>query len=123
MPAGNMGEQCADRGRGRWRSRGLADELGSREASGEETNGRGLYVAFAPRNLTCETQAGLSLQTQSFVQQLRRVDEGVSVQTAEAGELRLREARDGAEDADLLAVFQLGLEPDHVEQGGELVVL
>ena len=42
---------------------------------------------------------------------------------AEPRELRLLQARNGAEDAHLLAVLQLGLEADHVEQRAELVVL
>ena len=42
---------------------------------------------------------------------------------AEPGELRMLQSRNGAKDAQLLAVLQLGLEPDHVEQGPELVVL
>ena len=42
---------------------------------------------------------------------------------AEPGELRLFEPRDHAEDAPLLAVFELGLEADDVEQRAERVVL
>src|SRR3546814_7406400 len=48
---------------------------------------------------------------------------GVAVQPAEPRELRLLQPGDRAEHADLLAVAQLGLEADHVEQGGERVVL
>ena len=45
------------------------------------------------------------------------------MQAPEPCELSVFEARDGAEDAHLLAVLQLGLEPHHVEQRGKLVVL
>ena len=45
------------------------------------------------------------------------------MQPAEPRELGVLQARNGAEDADLLAVLQLGLEADHVEQRAELVVL
>ena len=45
------------------------------------------------------------------------------MQAAEPGEFRAFEPGDGAEDADLLRVLQLGLEADHVEQRAELVVL
>ena len=45
------------------------------------------------------------------------------MQAAEPRELGLLQARDGAEDARLLAVLQLGLEADHVEQRAERVVL
>ena len=42
---------------------------------------------------------------------------------AKPRELRLLQCRNGAEDAHLLGMFQLGLEADHVEQRAELVVL
>ena len=45
------------------------------------------------------------------------------MQPAEPRELGLGERRNGAEDAHLLAMLQLGLEADHVEQRAELVVL
>ena len=45
------------------------------------------------------------------------------MQPAEAGELGVLQARDHAEDPRLLAVFQLGLEADHVEQRAERIVL
>src|SRR5712692_8346945 len=41
----------------------------------------------------------------------------------EPGELRMLQSRNGAKNLQLLAVLQLGLEPDHVEQSPELVVL
>ena len=41
----------------------------------------------------------------------------------EPGELRLFEPGDHAEDASLLAVFELGLEADDVEEGAERIVL
>ena len=45
------------------------------------------------------------------------------MQAAEPGELGLGEPRNAAEDAHLLAVLQLGLESDHIEQRPEPVVL
>ena len=45
------------------------------------------------------------------------------MQAAEAGEFGILQAGNGAEDAHLLGVFELGLEADHVEQRAELVVL
>ena len=45
------------------------------------------------------------------------------MQAAEPGEFGVLQAGNGAEDAHLLAVLQLGLEADHVEQRAELVVL
>ena len=49
--------------------------------------------------------------------------EGVAVKAAQPRELRLRKRGNGAEDAHLLGVLQLGLEADHVEQGAQPVVL
>ena len=45
------------------------------------------------------------------------------MQTAKPGEFRILQAGNGAEDAHLLAVFQFGLETDHVEQRAKFVVL
>ena len=45
------------------------------------------------------------------------------MQAAEPSELGIAEAGNGAKNPRLLAVFQLGLKADHVEQGAELVVL
>ena len=45
------------------------------------------------------------------------------MQSAETREFGVLQARNGAEHAHLLAVFELGLEADHVEQGAKLVVL
>ena len=45
------------------------------------------------------------------------------MQTAKPGELGLPEAGDGAEDAHLLAVLQLGLKSDHVPQRAKRIVL
>ena len=45
------------------------------------------------------------------------------MQAAEPRELRLLEAGNHAEDPPLLAVFELGLEADHVEQRAERIVL
>ena len=42
---------------------------------------------------------------------------------AEPGELRLFQPRNHAEDAALLAIFELGLEADNVEQRAERIVL
>jgi hypothetical protein len=54
----------------------------------------------------------------------RRIQERVAVDAAEAGELsHLLKAGDGAEDVGLRAVFQLGLEADHVPQRAERIVL
>ena len=66
---------------------------------------------------------GRRLEAQRRVEQLRRIDEGVAVQPAQPRELGLLEAGDGAEQADLLGMLQLGLEADHVPQRAERIVL
>ncbi|MNJ64501.1 hypothetical protein D3C77_604550 [compost metagenome] len=45
------------------------------------------------------------------------------MQPAQTGELGVLQAGDHAEDVGLGAVFQLGLEADHVEQGAQGIVL
>src|SRR3546814_4323115 len=59
----------------------------------------------------------------SGVEQARRIDEGVAMQAAEARELGVFQAGNGAEDAGLLAVLQLGLEADDVVERAERIVL
>ncbi len=70
-----------------------------------------------------KAQARGRLQAQAAVQQLRRVEEGVAMQAAEAREFRLSETRDHAEDAHLFGVLQLGLEADHVVERAQRIVL
>src|SRR5206468_5886700 len=68
-------------------------------------------------------QPRLRAQAQLAVEQLWRVEKGVAMQAAEAGKFGLLQPRNGAEDALLLAVFQLRLEADDVVERAELVVL
>jgi hypothetical protein len=48
---------------------------------------------------------------------------GVAVQAAEPGELGILKPRNHAEDAHLFAIFQLGLETDHVVERAQRIVL
>src|SRR6202012_1161463 len=57
------------------------------------------------------------------IKEARAVEEGVAVQAAQPRELRVLQAGDGAEQAHLLAVLQLGLEADDVPQRAERIVL
>src|SRR5689334_3829246 len=115
MAPGDVGEQCAvRRGRGRQRDL-LAKALGGREAAGEQPDGGGFHIPLAPGDLARETQARRRFQPQDWIEQLWRVEEGVAMQPTEPGKLRAFEPRDGAEDAGLLTVLELGLEADHVE--------
>ena len=45
------------------------------------------------------------------------------MQAAEPGEFGVLQARDGAEDAHLLGMLQLGLEADHVVERAQRIVL
>ena len=102
----------------------LAEPLGGGEASGEQPDRGGFHIALAAGDLAGEAQPRHRACSRSvLVEQLRRVEERVAMQAAEPGELGLLQPRNGAEDAHLLGMFQLGLEADHVEQRAELVVL
>ena len=62
-------------------------------------------------------------QAQRRVEQLGAVDEGVAVKPAEPGEFGVFEPGNGAEDACLLGMAQLGLEADDVVERAERIVL
>src|SRR5690606_36257974 len=123
VTARNVGEKGAERRRGRRRYRLPAEAFGSRHASGDEANGGALDVALDTRNLPGKAQAGVRLEAQRAVQQLRAVEERVAMQAAEPCELGVLQPRDHAENSRLLAVLQLRLEPDHVPQRAEGIVL
>src|SRR5207244_4421283 len=57
------------------------------------------------------------------IEELGRVQEGVAMKAAEAREFGPLETWNGAEDARLLAMLELGLEAHHVEQGAKPIVL
>ena len=63
------------------------------------------------------------LQPQLLVEQLGRTNEAVAVNAAQPREFGILQPGDGAEDAHLLAMLQLGLEADHVPQRAERIVL
>src|SRR4029079_9674073 len=121
--AGDVAEQGAERGFDRRRRKHFAAQLCGGEARGENAHRRTLDIAFAAGDLAGEADVELRLEAQLLVEQPRRVDETVAMDPAKPGELSLFEARDGAEDSHLLAVLQLGLEPDHVPQRAERIVL
>ena len=82
-----MAEQRTERGgRRRW-CQGLSANLGGGEAAGEKADRGGFNVAFAAGDLAGKTQARLGLEAQGRVEQERRVEEGVAVESAEAREL------------------------------------
>src|SRR5262249_59582713 len=110
--------------RGRRRGREItAEPFGGREPARDEPDGGGFDVALAAGDLTGKAQARRRVEPQNAIEELGRVQEGVAMKAAETRELGPLETRDGAEDARLLAVLELGLEAHHVEQGAEPIVL
>src|SRR5262249_57452020 len=80
-------------------------------------------IALGPGDLSGEGQARITFEPQRAVEELGRVDERVAVQTTQTRELGVLQSGNGAEDAHLLAMLELGLEAHHVEQRAEPVVL
>jgi hypothetical protein len=123
VAAGDVVQQCADRG-GRRKRRQLDPEpFGGGEAARDQADRGAFDVAFAAGDLAGEAQAGRGPQAQAAVEQPRRIQERVAVQAAEPRELRMLQAGNHPEHARLLAIFQLGLKTHHVEQRAQRVVL
>jgi hypothetical protein len=123
MSARDMGQQGSQRRRLRRRCEFRAQLLGGRETSCEQADGGAFHITFATGDLAGKAQARLCFEAQAGIQQPRRVEIGVAMQAAKAGEFGALQSRNHAEYSALFAVAQLGLEPDHVEQRTELVVL
>ncbi len=118
-----MIEQGAE-GRGfRWQSRFGTKALRCRHAPGHQPDRGTFHIALATGDLSGKAQAWHGLEAQGLVQQFRAVDKGIAVNAAEPGKLRILQPRDHLEDFLLGTVFQLGLEPDHIIQRAELVIL
>ena len=93
------------------------------EPVGKETDRGALHIAFAAGELPREAQPRRGLAAQARVENARRLEKDVAMQAAEPREFSLLESRYEAEHAGLLAVFQLGLKSDHIEQCAERIVL
>src|SRR3546814_18526152 len=89
--------------------------------SSDLADGGRFHIALDAGDLAGEAQARQRLQAQPGVEQARRIDEGVAMQAAEARELGVFQAGNGAADAGLLAVLQLGLEADDVVERAERI--
>src|SRR5579863_2870912 len=116
---GDVVQERADRGGRRRGFEREAQPLGGGEASGDEPDRGALDIALAAGDLAGETQTRRGPEAKTPVEQPGRIEIGVAVDAAEPGELRPLEPGNHAEDAPLLAVFELGLEADHVEQAAE----
>src|SRR3954447_24532403 len=58
-----------------------------------------------------------------MIQEFGRVQKSVAMQSAKSRKLGFLQSRNRSKDAQLLAVFQLGLKSHHVEQRAEFIVL
>src|SRR5688572_28457459 len=123
MSAGNVPEEGSKGRRCRRRLRTQPAPFGNGKSSGQEANGGAFDVAFDASDLAGETQSRLGAKPQQPVKEPGTVQERVAMQAAEAGKLRAFQPGDGAKDAGLLAMSELGLEADHVPQGAKCVVL
>src|SRR5262245_62373639 len=111
------------RGCRRWRRERLALLFRGRKAPGHEPDRSRLHISLAAGDLAGKAQPRHRLEPQRGIEELGRIEKRVAMQSAEPSELGSLQCRNAAEDARLLTVLELGLEADHVEQAGELVVL
>jgi len=116
-------KQGAQRSLGRRRWEGSTLHLCRRKSCRKQADRRAFDIAFASRNLPGETNMRQRLQSKLLVKQLRRPNEAVAVDSAKPREFGILQARYGSEYPHLLAMFQLGLESDHVPQGAKRIVL
>src|SRR5262249_42342775 len=123
MTAGDVIEQRAVRRGWRRRRQDLAASFGGGETPRQQTDRSRFNIALAAGDLAGETQPRHGVETQSRVEKLRRVEEGVAVQPSEPRKLGPVETGDAAEDTGLLAVPELGLKAYDVEQSAKAVVL
>jgi hypothetical protein len=121
--AGDMAQQGAQRGGGRRRRPCPPSQFGSGHQAREHADRGAFDIAFAAGDLPGKADVRRRFQAQLPVQQRGRMDEGVAVQPAQARELGIFQAGNGAEQSHLLGMLELGLEADHVPQGAQLVVL
>src|SRR5690606_35065015 len=123
MPAGDVADQGAEsRGERRY-DQAFATGLGRGHAAGNQPDGGTFYIALDAGDLAGKADAWIGFETHIGPEDLGRVDQRIAMQAAEAGELRVFEARDHAEDFSLDAVAHLGLEADHVPERAQGIVL
>src|SRR6185436_14603662 len=120
---GHMRQQRTMRRRRRWEDRHFAARFRRGKARRHQTDSRRFHITFAAGDLARETDMGARLQSQRLVEKRGRVQKRVAVEAAKPRKLGLLQARDGAKEARLLAVFHLGLEADHVEERAKRIIL
>ena len=77
----------------------FAAAFGGGEASGQQADGRGLNIAFATGDLAGKTPLRLRLEAQRVVEEFRRIQERIAMQSAETGEFGVLQTRNGSENA------------------------
>src|SRR5579863_4389008 len=97
--------------------------FGGKEPPGEESDGGALDIALDAGDLSGESDRRPGLQAELQIQKSWTVDETVPMKPAEPREGRVFQPGDHAENPGLFSIFQLRLEPHHVEQATECVVL
>ena len=100
-----------------------AGRLRSGHDPGHQADGGRFDITFDASDLAGKPQGRARLHPQLPIEKPGRVDEGVAVQPAKPGKLRLFKARNRLEDAHLLGIFQFRLEADHVVERAKRVVL
>ena len=100
-----------------------AEPFGGGEAPGDEADRGALDIALAAGDLAGEAQPRRGLEAQALIEEPGRIQVSVAVDAAQPGEFRIFEARNHAEDAALLAVFELGLKADDIEERSQRIVL
>src|SRR5262245_27815380 len=89
MPARDVAKQRTEGGGEGRRLPGHAPAFGRRRLAGKETDGGAFDVALAAGDLARKAQARADAEPKLSIEQLRRIEEGVAMEPAEAGKLRL----------------------------------
>src|SRR5580658_1298331 len=82
--------------------------------AGQHAGGDGFGVSFDAGNLSGEENGWVIAQVERLGEDARRVDISIAVNLAVAQELCVFKARNEAQDAGLLGIFQMILEADEV---------
>ncbi len=123
MPGGDVIDEGADRrvaGSG-----GKVSPLWSAAAirPRDQADRSAFDIALAAGDLAGEAQPRIGFQSKSLVEHFWRIQKRIAVQAAEPREIGVFKARNGAENLDLRAMFQLGLESHHIVERAERIIL
>ena len=118
-----MRKKRAMRGIGWWGHPLTAKRLSCGHSASKQTNRRRLNIAFNTGNLPSKAQFWFCLQPQLRVKQTRRIDKGITVQSAEPCKLCIFKTRDRLKHPHLFAMFQLCLKPNHIIQRAKRIIL